>query len=171
MNKLPLEPNLTFQQKIHISIFIFFGFAVITALLGTNLDSSKLFYLAISLLATSFFLAVFFSKNGLVYEGENIYTGVFIGKILLLKNRINLSDKSFCSILKFRKSQKYSFFTAARPDLAHEFNAFDIYLLNDRHTKKLRILSLKKESNSKIAVQFIEDNTNLKYEIYSPNFK
>ena len=170
MNKLPLEPNLTFQQKIHVGIFIFLGLALIIALLATNFDASKLLYLAIALLVTSFFLVVFFSKNGLVYDGENIYTGVFIGQTLLLKNRINLSDKSACSILKFRKSQRYSFFTAARPDLAHEFNAFDIYLLNDRHTKKSRILSLKKESNSKMAIQFLEDNTDLKYQIYSPNF-
>jgi hypothetical protein len=171
MNKLPLEPNLTFQQKIHIAIFIFFGLAIITALLGTTVDASKLLFLALAVLVTSFFIVVFFSKNGLVHEGDKIYTGVFIGQILLLKNRINLTDKRACSILKFRKSQKYSFFTAARPDLAHEFNAFDIYLLNDRHTKKSRILSLKKESNSKIAVQFLVDNTHLKHEVYSPNFK
>lgn len=106
MKKLPLEPNLTSHQKIHITIFIFFGLAIITGLLGTNLDLIKLLYLTIALLTTSFFLIVFFSKNGLVYDGENLCTGVFIGQFLILKNRISLSDKSACSILKFRKSQK-----------------------------------------------------------------
>ncbi|MEM7381742.1 MAG: hypothetical protein AAF361_11170 [Bacteroidota bacterium] len=104
-------------------------------------------------------------------DKNGIYKAVFLGQFLLIKQKIKLQDKVACSILKFRKSQKYSFFSAARPDLAHEFNAFDVYLLNQRHTRKLKILSLKKEEKSQMAINFLMEHTGLKHEIYSPDFR
>lgn len=54
--------------------------------------------------------------------------------------------------------------------MSHGFNGFDIYLLNEKHTKKERIMSLKSELNSQKAIDFIILNTKLKHEVYNPDF-
>ncbi len=170
MTKLPLEANLSFQQKIHVSIFIALGMigTINLVLFGSTLKSLLLLFFFAS--GTILGLILFFSKNGLAKDNYGIHKAVFLGQVLLIKQRFQLKDKVACSILKFRKSQKYSFFSAAKPDLAHEFNAFDVYLLNERHTRKLKILSLKKEEKSQMAIDFLTEHSDLKYEIYSPDF-
>ena len=170
MHKLPLEPNLTSQQRIHISVFIFIGIYMIYELLSYGLNTKGHLILLAAILGTSFFVILFFSKKGLAEKSGVTYNAVYLGDFLILKKKIDFNDKTACSVLKFKKSQKYPFFSAAKPDLAHEFNAFDIYLLNQRHTKKTKLFSLKKESNSKLAIDFLTNHTELKHEIYSPNF-
>ena len=174
MKRLPLESNLSFQQKIHISIFIALGLFMLyrLCLLIFFFKISTVGYLIMTTIfaATAFFVVLFFSKKGLAESDGRIFNGIFLGNLLIIKRKIDLTDKTACSILKFRKSQKYSFFSAARPDLAHGFNGFDVYLLNKRHTHKTRLLSLKKEENSKRAMDFLTQNTELKNEIYSPDF-
>ena len=63
MHKLPLEPNLTFQQKIHISVFIFIGIYMIYELLSYGLNTKGYLILLAAILGTLFFIILFFSKR------------------------------------------------------------------------------------------------------------
>lgn len=171
MKILPLESNLNGQQKIHLSIFVLFCGYLASELLSYSLNTKGYLLLAVVIVVLILLLSLLISKKGLVAKQGAIYRGTFIGNTLILKQQIGLQQVAACSILKFKRRQKYPFFSSARPDLAYDFNAFDIYLLNERHTKKKRLLSLKIESNSKKAIDFLTENTNLNYEVYSPNFR
>lgn len=74
------------------------------------------------------------------------------------------------SVLKFRRKQKFAFFTSANPDLSQRFNFFDICLLNEKHTRRQTVISLKNEENAQKAIGFLTANFNLKFEVYSPDF-
>ncbi|PZD78659.1 hypothetical protein [Mesonia sp. K7] len=84
--------------------------------------------------------------------------------------KINLIDKPKLSVLKFKKVQKFAFFSAARPDLGSGFNSYEINILNKNHTKREAILVLKKEENSKKVIEFLTANFSLVHETYSPKF-
>lgn len=101
---------------------------------------------------------------------KNLCKGIFVGKKLIFQRKIDLNNKPVFTILKFKKIQKFAFLTVANPDMSHAFNGFDIYLLNEKHTEKERIMCLKSELNSQKAIDFITLNTNLKHEVYSPDF-
>ncbi|TDQ28160.1 hypothetical protein CLV82_2962 [Zeaxanthinibacter enoshimensis] len=131
----------------------------------------KLFTWAIFLSVTFIILIIWIlSKKGFYYKNENLYRGYFIGRLLLIKQKLAIQDKPVCAILKSNKRQKYGFFSAAKPDLANKFGAFDIYLLNENHTAKNRIMTLKHEKNSQKAIDFIMAHTDLKFEVYCPRF-
>ena len=78
--------------------------------------------------------------------------------------------KTDYSILSYRKTQKLAFFSAARPDLASSNYYFDIHILNARHTIKDLLISIKKESQKDAVINFLEKNTSLSHNIYSPDF-
>lgn len=167
---LSLEYKFTFQQMIHISIF-----TSISAIFTWKFFFGYFYQLhlvkgIIALIIFLLLLLITILKKGLVKDTHQLYIGTFIFNTLLFKKRVDLRNKTCFSILKFRKSQKYAFFSAANPDAAHSFNTFDIYLLNEKHTEKDMLISLKKEKNSVLASDFISSFKHFKYEIYSPDF-
>lgn len=115
-------------------------------------------------------IATTFSKKGFVVIDKALYKGIFVRKKLIYCQKIDLNNKPVFAILIFRKIQKFAFLTVANPDMSHGFNGFDVYLLNEKHTEKERIMSLKSELNSQKAIDFITLYTNLKHEVYSPDF-
>ena len=60
--------------------------------------------------------------------------------------------------------------SSAKPNMCEEFECFDVNILNENHTKRDNLISLKKETNSQKAIKFLTSNFPLKYEIYHPNF-
>ena len=89
---------------------------------------------------------------------------------MFIKKRIDISKTPKVAILKFKKSQKFAWFSAAKPDLATAFNSFEINILNDNHTKHKSIIALKKQDNVERAIKFLTTNFDLKNEVFSPNF-
>lgn len=167
---LSLEFKFSTPQMIHISIF-----TSISAIYAWKFLFGYFYQLhfvkgIIALIIFLFLLLLTISKKGLVKDTHQLYTGIFIFNTLVFKKRVDLRNKTCFSILKFRKSQKYAFFSAAKPDAAHSFNTFDIYLLNEKHTEKDMLISLKKEKNSTLASDFISSFKDYRYEIYSPDF-
>jgi len=168
--KIILESVFSTHQKIHLSIFgiLFIAMTILSAMNLQNLRVLLLFLIGLS--GSFIYVAVTFSKKGFLFKNNDLYYGIFYRNYLLKKRKLDIKENTAFAVLKFKKRQKYAFFTAANPDLASEFNAFDIYLLNEKHTQKEYLISLKNEDHSFKAVSFLEENTGLKFEIYSPDF-
>ncbi|MDB4180976.1 hypothetical protein N9611_01855 [Flavobacteriaceae bacterium] len=115
-------------------------------------------------------VCIAFTKIGLLKKEDKLYRGLYFEKKLILKKKIDVTNKSKVSILKFKRNQKMAWFSAAKPDLSLEYNAFDITLLNDKHTQKETLISLSNKGISKKAVEYLVTNFSMICEIYSPDF-
>lgn len=111
-----------------------------------------------------------FSRKGFLKREGKLYKAKFFRGRVLTRKVMNLQEKPVVSILKFRRSRKYAFFSAAKPDLAAEFNSFEVYVLNESHIKRDLLLRLTNEEKAKEAIDFLISNFPLRHEIYSPNF-
>ena len=67
-------------------------------------------------------------------------------------------------------SQKMAWFSNAKPDLANEFDTFNVTLLNNKHTYKELLISLRNDNNSNKAIRFLASEFKLIEEVYSPDF-
>lgn len=166
-----LESRFTTHQKTHIILSIGAPFIImIVLLLKMNLNQRGYIALFIFILIYSLMVCLAFTKRGILKEGSNLYRGLYFKNKRILKKKIGITDKSKISILKFKRSQKMAWFSVARPDLGSEFNAYDITLLNDKHTQKERLVSLSNNDIAEKTIEFLEAHFNLTYEIYSPDF-
>ena len=170
-NRILLENRFTTHQKLHLILSIGAPFIlIIFTLARTNLNYIGYLVLFIFILIYTLIVCLAFTKRGLLKKGSDLYRGLYFAEKLILKKKINLNDKPKISILKFKRSQKMAWFSVAKPDLASEFNAFDINLLNDKHTKKEMLISLTNNETAKKTIDFLSSNFDLQYEIYSPDF-
>lgn len=166
-----LESKFTSHQKTHI--LMVFGLPIILVIvklisLGLDVKNSILTLLFVCLFLVS--VSVTFLKSGLLKEQNSLYRGIyFLGK-LIFKKKVSLEDKNKVTILKFKKSQKMAWFSAANPDLTLTFYRSDITLLNDKHTRKEMLVSLDNEHLTNEVLNFLEINFGLKHEVYSPDF-
>ncbi len=109
-------------------------------------------------------------KKGMVMDNQGIYVGYFSWNKLIFKDPITLLNISAVSILKFKRRQRGAYLSVANPEFSVSFNTFEIYMLNEKHTTKNKILTLRNEEKAKQTIEFITRNSNLKHEIYSPDF-
>jgi hypothetical protein len=135
-----------------------------------DLNSKGYLILLIFILIYTAMVCLAFTKRGLLKQNSDLYRGLYFMNKLILKKKISLNDKSKVAILKFKRNQKLAWFSAAQPDMASEFNAFDITLLNNKHTQKEILVSLSNEAICKATIDYLESEFNLKHEIYSPDF-
>ncbi len=170
--KLILESRFTNHQKTHIILTIG-GLPLIVIIYSIVLghNSTHQLITAISTIIYIVLICLAFTKKGLFKKGETLYRGLFFNKKIILCKKFDLTDKSKVSILKFRKTQKMAWFSDAKPDLGTNFISLDITLLNNKHTQKELLISLRKENKSKRTIEFLNKNFNLKEEIYSPDFR
>ena len=122
----------------------------------------------IALLA--FAIILFPLKKGLYVNSSNLFVGYFTWAKLIHKQKIDLNQTKAVSILKFKRRERGAYMSVANPEFSTTFNSFEVYVLNERHTKRSLLISLKKEGNAKKAIEFVVQNTELIQEIYSPNF-
>ncbi|TMM28681.1 hypothetical protein FDT66_13850 [Polaribacter aestuariivivens] len=174
MKKIILEYRFTNHQKITFLLYLGAPFLIkIFFLLRNNMHLNMKDYLILLLcvICYAFLISIAFLKRGFLKKNSNLYKGSFFLGKLFFKTRIDISEKSRIVVLKFRKSQKFAWFSDAKPDLAFEYNSFEINLLNARHTKRKPILDLKKKENVEPITKFLTSNFGLKFEKYNPNFK
>ncbi|QKX03481.1 hypothetical protein HN014_00625 [Aquimarina sp. TRL1] len=171
-NEIVLESRFTIHQKIHIILSIGAPFIIIIFLLIVNMPLNFLGYLVLLGFMSLYTLLVCLAltKRGLLKVNDNLYRGLYFRKKLILKKKIDLTHKTKVSILKFKRSQKMAWFTVANPDLSTVFNSFDVTLLNDKHTIKDPLVSLNSNDLAEKSIEFLEQNFDLKFEIYSPDF-
>tara|TARA_R110000772_G_scaffold84356_2_gene178117 strand:+ start:1012 stop:1614 length:603 start_codon:yes stop_codon:yes gene_type:complete len=168
-NDIILEYNYDNYQKGNLTIFAITIFGILTAFIIKS--SSLLHYGLISLLVLLLFYLIIaiFSKKGFVTQNHELYKADFLFKKLLFKRQVKYVNKSSFSILKLKKRQK-TVMTAVNPDSAYSLISYDIYLLNNKHTQKQFVMSLKNELESKKATDFIAKYSKFVFEIYSPDF-
>ena len=167
---LILEDIFSTHQKIHI-------FALVSPILAFVIELSEVRLNWIGILFLLFFLFIFlavmgfaFSKKGFQKSDGKLFKARFFQGKVLSRKTIDLVDRPVVSILKFKRSRKFAFFSAAKPDLASTFNSFEIYVLNDRHFKRDLLMRLTSEEKAVEAVEFLSSDFLLRHEVYSPNF-
>lgn len=122
----------------------------------------------ITLLA--FAIIIFPLKKGLYINNSDLFFGYFSWGKLLYKHKIDVDQAKAVSVLKFKRRQRGAYMSLANPEFSTTFNSFEVYVLNERHTKRSLLISLKKENNAKKALEFVVENTEMSQEIYSPDF-
>lgn len=168
--KLPLEPGFNLHQKIIFIGFSLIPLMVIIELIDDNLNWKGYLVYNLALLLFLYLISLAFSRKGLIKKGNKLYKGKFFNGLILHKKRIRLKDRPVVSILKFKKRQKYAFFSAAKPDLDSSFNTFEVFVLDERHVKRDSVMYFKNEENSQKAIEFLTTDFPLRQEVFSPNF-
>jgi len=171
MDTIVLENRFSVHQKLMILFYL--GAPIIVALVSlSKLDLNYIGYLVLFVLCIIYgvLICISYSKRGFIKINSDLYRGLFFRNKLILKKRIDLRNKSVISVLKFKKHQKFAFFSAAKPDLATSFNALEINILNDRHTVREEIITIKMTENADRTIKFLTTNFNLKNEVFSPDF-
>tara|TARA_R110002124_G_scaffold286715_1_gene468424 strand:- start:88 stop:609 length:522 start_codon:yes stop_codon:yes gene_type:complete len=169
-DKITFEPRFSFHQRTVLT-----GFFIIS-LIGTfnsiPTQSNIFEYLGLMffVLLSLILLILVFSKKGLQKTGEKLYRTISFREIIIFKTRIELSDRPIVSLLKFRKTQKFAFVSSANPDQGESFNVFEIFVLNERHTKRDSVIYFKHKESANTAIEFMTKDFALKHEIFSPNF-
>ncbi|MFY0604256.1 MAG: hypothetical protein JXQ93_09915 [Flavobacteriaceae bacterium] len=172
MKKIILEYRFTNHQKITFLIYLGAPFLIIIFLLLRNSqNATDYIILSLCFICYAFLISIAFLKRGLLKMNSYLYKGSFFLGILFFKTQIDISKTPKIAVLKFRKSRKLAWFSDAKPDLAVEYNSFEINILNDSHTKRKPILDLKKKENIELTTNFLISNFDLKYENYNPKFR
>ena len=167
--KLPLEQSFNLQQKIILVGISLIPLLLIIALINIQLNWKGYLVFITILLLFIYLISLAFSKKGLIKKENKIYKAKFFRGLTLFKRKIDLTDRPVASILKFKKSQKLAFFSAAKPDLNESFNSFEIFVLNKTHYKRDSIIYFKNESSAKKAIEFITQDFSLRHEVFSPD--
>ncbi len=167
---LILESQFDSNYKLYIYIFFLFAlgmpFIVIMKTYGLIRIVAIIGFIAILFLGVS----IWFMKKGFMKNSHGLHIGYFSWGKLVFTEHIRLLNKPKVTILKFRKRERAGFVSIANPEFSQAFNAFDIYLLNEKHTVKKQVISFKSEKNAQLALNFLTSNSKLKHEIYSPDF-
>ena len=172
-----LDHTFDFKQK---AILLVLSLIPVLFLIGLINNSDKLldskntiiiifvFFLSISLLLI--LLSIIFSKKGFLYRNNSVYLSyTFLNKSIYSK-KILLDGKTSFTFLKQNILQKNTYLSAGGADLSYKDISFSIVLLNKNHTQKKHLITVNSIKNIEELKLFLENVTNLKYEIYHPNF-
>lgn len=172
MKNLRLEQSFSGHQRIMIAVFL-----IIFAVKSFRIFSDYGWQTASIVVATPFvgltllLIGVFFMQNGFsALNDHKVARSWFLYGIPVFSKKIDAGLFPVIAVLRMGKTQKLAWTVAANPDLSVNYSSFDITSLNEKHTKKSRLVILKKESSAKKAMEFILANSNLREEIYSPDF-
>lgn len=177
MRKIILEDTFDFKQK---AIFIILFSIPILFLIGLVNNADNLFgnkklilitlILCFSLLLILFFLSIIFSKKGFLIRNNSLFLSyTFLGRNIYSKS-LSLNEKTAFTFFKQNIIQKNTYLSAGGADLSYKDISFTLVLLDKNHTKKKQIITLNSIKNIDKLKLFFESFTNLKHEVYSPNF-
>ena len=173
---LILEDKFEFKQKAIFFVLMMFPFLVLISLFS-KIQSLKhtqinifsiLTAVFICILISSFFLVIAFLKKGLSIENNNLYISYSFLKKNIYRSNVNLNNNNIFSIFNKNVIQNNTYLSAGKVDLSYKYLTYDFVLLNENHLKRSAIItvtSIESKDNLKV---FLEENSNLKYEIYSP---
>lgn len=173
MKKIILERNLDFNQFKNVFILNFICFFILLMLIKSDANPS-----IINLLIFTLFILVglLLLRKGLVIEkNEQIRTAYFLFGMLLKTNIIETKKMNIVSILTFRKRSNYKYpkrwnsFNRWEPNLEYSATSYQLYLLNENHSVKRKLISFMKEESSIKALNFLLQNAEMKVAVYNPN--
>ena len=164
------ETAFSLHQRVILIGFSLPPLLFLVALCLIDLNWKGYIFFLVILFLFLMFISLAFSKKGLIKKGDKLYKGKFFLGSTIFRRKIKLHNRPVVSILKFKKSQKLSFFSAARPDLGEQFNSFEIFILTGNHIKRDSVMYFKKEENAQKAIQFLTNDFPLRHEVFSPDF-
>lgn len=175
MKIIILEDNFEFKQKAILGVVASFAllFLLSFALNFNNIINSQNFIISVIILIVSiiFFcvlVPLIFSRKGIKTENNKLFlTHSFLGKLLYFKE-VETKNRKVFTILKNNVLQKNSFLSAGGADLSYKYFKFHFVIIDDRHFNKTTLLTLSSIQNAHKLKLFLERNSGLKYEGYSP---
>lgn len=173
MNKIRKQIILesAFKGNVKFYIYLFFlmtlclPFVIIVKSHGMIQVLGVLSFLIILFVGIS----IFFIKKGIIKDGNGLQIGYFSWRKLIYKDPIAFMGFPAVTLLKFRKKSRGANIIYS-PDFSNSIYSFEIYLLDNKHTVKRKILTLKDEDRANATIQFIAKHSKLRHEIYSPDF-
>lgn len=176
MKKLILKSALTSHQKfilfmLFIATFLIGSDYVMAFLLGqfTGITLNLADYISLLMFPVSLFaLLHLLSKNGFVIKNGQLRTAKFVFGQSWTSKKVDLTDKTDISILKFKGVQKFTFAVVANPNQGYEVYNNKIYLLNSNHSVKDLLYTTKDEAAAEKAIGFINETCNLNFSDYNP---
>jgi hypothetical protein len=176
-NRIVLNDTFDFKQKAILLVLSSIPVLFLIGLINNsdkNTESKNVFlFILISIiciLILFLLLLIIFSKKGFLFNNNSLYLSyTFLNKNIYSKI-ILLDDKTSFTFLKQNILQKNTYLSAGGADLSYKDISFNIVLLNKNHTQKKHLITINSIKNTEELKLFIENATNLKYEIYNPNF-
>ena len=170
MTHLILENVFPSHQKVHLYVLFLIPVGGFVAASIEHSGVNQLWFIIASIVSLFLAASIIFSKKGFAKRKNGIVHAYYCWGKYVGNDKIEFNDRPVVTILKFKRRQKTGFISAANPDLSVSYNAFDIYLLNTKHTKKDKIMSLKSYEKAQEAIRFLTKYSSLKFELYSPDF-
>ena len=167
--KLILERNLDFRQFQNLLILTFITVMLLLGMLNSLEFKSYILIELVLIILNILFIAILFTRKGLHLENQKLYVGVFLFGLILKKTLIETSYFQELKIQKGKLSTNYAYsydikeFHNWEPDLNQSVTSFTISMVNENQGQKQKILMLTKAEKAKAAINFIVENTNLKY--------
>ncbi|GGD24092.1 hypothetical protein [Flavobacterium orientale] len=163
--KLILERNLDFRQFQNLIILTFITMMILLGMLNSVESNSYIFIKFVLIFLNILFVAILFTKKGLLFEKGKLFVCIFLLGFTVKKNLIKTSEFKEITLQKGKLSTNYAYsfdikeFHNWEPDLNHSVTGFTIGMINEN--QKQKILMLTKPEKTKLAINFIVENTNL----------
>lgn len=168
-----LEDRFTFHQRMFTLLALGGPFLYVCMDLWL-VESLTLTGKSIFMFCLIFYICLFLFLHldrGFQGKNDDLYRTSFFFNIPVFRTKINVKDDVKVTFLKKKIFRKYAFISIARPDWGKEKWYYEIYLLNENHTKKDFLLRLESEENVEDAIDFLNENFNLVFEEYHPKFE
>lgn len=174
MNKIRKQIILESAFKGNVKFYIYLFFLMTLCLPFVIIVKS---YGMIQVLGVLFFslilfvgISIFFIKKGIIKDGNGLQIGYFSWRKLIYTEPISLMNMQVVTLLNFRKKRREFHTDVTSPDFSVSSNSFEIYLLNNKHTVKRKVIVLNSEDKANAAMDFLSKHSKLRHEIYSPDF-
>ncbi|WKL47612.1 hypothetical protein Q1W71_21975 [Flavobacterium pectinovorum] len=169
--KIILERSIEYNQLKNlffitlILTFVFFG------ILNSELNVIVMYVEGALGVLILLFIFIILLKKGIVINQRNIFIGYFFLGLLIIKRKVQIEGMPLITLLTYDKKKNYNYVVRPwEPKLEFKMKSFEINLLNVKHTSKKKLLRLENEESSTKAIEFIINNSELRFENYSPNF-
>jgi len=170
LNKtLILESAFDGNAKLYIYLVFLFILCVPFIGIVRSYGITRVFAVFLFTLVLFIGISIFNLQKGIVKNSKGFYIGYFTWGKLVLKSSIHLFNLPVITLLKFQRKSRGAFRSVANPKFSVSFNSFEIYLLNEKHTVKRKILTLKHEEKANFAIDFISLHSQLRKEVYRPD--
>ena len=139
-----------------------------------NLTLNILYQIPISLILVTtivFLIVVIWHKIGFVKNDLGIYFCYFLCGYAIFKTKIDFAKFTDICILQSRKKMAYQKMNKMEPNMIYYDHFHNIYLLNNLHTEKSKLISTTDREKAEKMVDFFLINTHLKSNVYQPRFK
>lgn len=167
--KLILERNLDFRQFQNLLVVTFITIMILLGMLN-SVEFKAYNLIALVLIFLNFlFVAILFTKKGLALENQKLYASVFLFGLIVKKTLIETSDFRQLTLQRGKLSTNYAYsydikeFHNWEPDLNYSVTSFTISMVNENQAQKRKIIMITKAEKVASAINFILENTNLKY--------